>query len=376
MKISKLFEHPITRSSQISLADQIHDILCEEIHAGRWQVGEKLPSMMVIANHCGVSRMPVQQAIERLGDEGYVRQENRSGIYLASQMPEGRDPLGTIGVIVLSDPQTDREADHLAFEQLLVHRIMGEAAKRNYQIRVYYTNAKEDWKNINRVGKVFDKDIKGIISLIPFERAGAGQLADDRIPLVFLGEPDPRCSPCVASDYEMAFFQLTNRLIEQGHTRIAPIGYPTVMETLNETYLRGYRKAMAAHGLPCHENNFKESKVLGAQDTVGLKEILLRQTDITAFICLHTERLVQVVNTLTLMGISVPDKVSVAGTNPPTEPLPNGQAISGVTYSPGLEIDTCFDMLRQQGLSRCWNIGTIQMSPQLIEGDTVAPPVK
>ena len=60
MEISKLFEHPITRSSQISLADQSHDILCEEIHAGRWKVGEKLPSMMVIANQCGVSRMPVE----------------------------------------------------------------------------------------------------------------------------------------------------------------------------------------------------------------------------------------------------------------------------------------------------------------------------
>ncbi len=60
MEISKLFEHPITRSNQISLTDQIHDILCEEIHAGRWRAGEKLPSMAVIANQCGVSRMPVE----------------------------------------------------------------------------------------------------------------------------------------------------------------------------------------------------------------------------------------------------------------------------------------------------------------------------
>ena len=42
MKISKLFEHPVTRSSQISLADQIHDILCEEIHNGRWQVDAQM----------------------------------------------------------------------------------------------------------------------------------------------------------------------------------------------------------------------------------------------------------------------------------------------------------------------------------------------
>ena len=35
------------------------------------------------------SRMPVQQAIERLGAEGYVRQENRSGIFLGSTALRG-----------------------------------------------------------------------------------------------------------------------------------------------------------------------------------------------------------------------------------------------------------------------------------------------
>ncbi len=372
MDISKLFEHPITRSSQISLADQIHDILCEEIHAGRWKIDEKLPSMMTIANQCGVSRMPVQQAIEQLGAEGYVRQENRSGIFLASQMPEGSEPLGTIGVVVLSDPQNDREADHLAFEQLLVHRIMGEALKRNYRIRVYYTNAQEDWGSINLVGHVFDSDIRGIISLVPFEQAAASQFGDDRIPLVFLGEPNPCCAPFVASDYEMALYQLTSKVIAHGHTRIEPIAYPTVTETLTQTYLRGYRKAMAAHGLPCNESCFEESKDVGTHDTVGLKEILLRHGDVTAFLCLHADRLVQTINTLTLMGVSVPGDVSVAGTNPPLDPLPNGQVVAGVTYSPEKEIDACFQLLRDQRLSRKPSIATILMNPVLIDGDTLA----
>jgi len=372
MEISKLFEHPITRSRQISLADQIHDILCEEIHAGRWKIGEKLPSMMEIAKQCGVSRMPAQQAIEQLGREGYVRQENRSGIFLASQMPEGSEPLGTIGVVVLADPQTDREADHLAYEQLLVHRIMGEAPKRNYRIRVYYANAQEDWGNINRVGRVFDRDIKGIISLVPFNHMTTEQLTNDRIPLVFLGEPNPCCAPCVASDYEMALYQLTSKVIAQGHTRIAPIAYPTVSEMLTQTYFRGYRKAMAAHGLPCDESCFEESKTVGTQDTVGLREVLLHHGDITAFLCLHTERLIQTVNTLTLMGVSVPDEVSVVGTNPPREPLPNGQVVGGVTYSWENEIDTCFQLLREQRLSRKPTIATILVNPVLIDGDTLA----
>ncbi len=375
MKISKLYEHPITRSGQISLADQIHDILCEEIHADRWRVGEKLPSMMVIASQCGVSRMPVQQAIERLGEEGYVRQENRSGIFLASKMPEGREPIGTIGVVVLADPQTDREVEHLAYEQLIVHRVMQEASKRNYQIRVHYANVRNDWKNINVAGHVFDRNIKGIISMVPFERIEADSLAADRIPLVFLCEPDHRCAPCVASDYEMAFCQLTARLIAKGHEKIIPLASPTITNSLNQTYLSGYRKAMNTHGLPCLENSFEESKTIGIRDTVGLKALLEKQNDATAFACMSNvsaERAEQVINTLTLMGVSVPEEVSVAGTNPLRNPLPNGQKLSGVGFSAENEIEMCFQLLREQGLSRNFSIGTLLMRPSLIEGDTIA----
>ena len=375
MEISKLYEHPITRSSQISLADQIHDILCEEIHAGRWRVGEKLPSMMVIVGQCGVSRMPVQQAIERLGEEGYVRQENRSGIFLASKMPEGRTPIGTIGVVVLADPQTDREAEHLAYEQLIVHRVMREASKRNYQIRVHYANVRDDWKNINAAGQAFGRDIKGIISMAPFERIEANELADDRIPLVFLCEPDPRCAPCVASDYEMAFYQLTTSLIAKGHGKIAPIASPTITDSLIQIYLNGYRKAMKAHGLPCLESGFQNSKTIGIRDTVGLKKLLEKQSDATAFACMSNvsaERAEQVINTLTLMGVSVPGEVSVAGTNPPSGPLSNGQRLSGVGFSAENEIEMCFQLLRKQGLSRKQDLGTVLMRPSLIDGDTIA----
>ena len=208
--------------------------------------------------------------------------------------------------------------------------------------------------------------------MVPFKHVATHQPAKDRIPLVFLCEPAPCCALCVASDYEMALYQLTSKVIAQGHTRIAPLSYPTVSEMLTKDYLRGYRKAMKAHGLPCNESCFSESKTVGPQDTVGLRDVLSRHCDITAFICLHTERLVQTINTLTLMGVSVPDKVSVVGTNPPSEPLPNGQIVDGVTYSSKDEIDMCFQLLRDQKLSKKPTIATTLINPALINGDTLA----
>jgi len=373
MDTPKLFNHPITRSSQISLADQIHDILCEEIHAGRWQIGEKLPSMMILAEQCGASRMPVQQAIERLGEEGYVRQENRSGIYLASQMPEGREPLGIIGVVLLSDPQDEREMEHLAYEQLLIHRFIKDAADRNYQTRVFYANKTQRWDDINRAGVVFNGNVKGIVSLVPFPRAAEGTLNADRLPLVFWCEPDHRCSPCVASDYEMALYRLTREFIAAGHRRIAPLACPTIPRSLVKTYLSGYRKAMIEHGLTPCETDFESGGQISIRDTVSLQNHLKKLSGITAFACMSKERSEQALSTLNSMGIQVPQQISLAGPNPPPG-LSAGRKISGIGFSPEKEIQMCFELLREQNLTRKWEIGTVLMTPYMVTGDTIAPP--
>ena len=373
MDNAKLLGHPIVRSSQVLLADQIHAILREEIHAGRWEIGEKLPSMMTMANQCFVSRMPVQQAIERLGAEGYVRQENRSGIYLESMAPKGQ-PLGTMGIVLHSNPKNERELEHLGYEQMLVHRFMNFAADRNYQTRVVYAPEDQDWSELNRVGAVFDKNVKGIVSLVPFARGDIGGLDEDRIPLVFWCEPDHRSAPCVASDYEMAFYQLTCDLIEQGHQQIALFTWPGYTSELNRTFFRGYRRAMQESGLSVSEAQYNQTLEIGKRDTLACQSFLKEHSDITAYACVCHERGDQVAQSLASIGVPIPGQISVACANPDQSTLSLGLKMSGVGYSPEKEIETCFDLLRQQNLSREWSIGTVLLAPFLVKGETVAAP--
>lgn len=373
MDTPKLLGHPMVRTSQILLADQIHDILCEEIHAGRWAIGEKLPSMMTMANQCQVSRMPVQQAIEQLGAEGYVRQENRSGIFLESITPKGQ-PLGVMGIVLHSSPKNERELEHLGFEQMLVHRFMKFAADRNYQTRVVYAAEDQDWNELNRVGGIFDKNVKGIVSLVPFARGDTEGLGDDRIPLVFWCEPDHRSAPCVASDYEMAFYQLTCDLIARGHQQIAPFAWPSYSLELNRTFFRGYRRAMGESALPVREDLYDQTLEIGKRDTLACQSFLKEQSDITAFACMCHDRGDQVAQSLAAIGVSIPGQISVASASPDQSNLSLGLKMSGVGYSPEKEIEMCFDLLRQQNLSRGWNIGTVLLSPFLVTGETVAAP--
>ncbi|MGB0413075.1 MAG: GntR family transcriptional regulator [Coraliomargarita sp.] len=373
MDTPKLLGHPITRSSQINLADQIHDILCEEIHAGRWEIGEKLPSMMTLANQAQCSRMPVQQAIEQLGREGYVRQENRSGIYLKSTAPQGQ-PLGVMGIVLKANPKTEREMEHLGYQQMLVHRFMKFAAEHNYQTRVYYAPDDQDWKELNRVGVVFDQSVKGIVSLVPFARGDIAGLSADRIPLVFWCEPDHYSAPCVASDYEMAFYQMTNDLIRAGHKEIAPFAWPGYSPELNRTFFRGYRRAMDHSGLRVREDLYLQSLEVGKRDAFACQSFVREHEDITAYACMCTERGEQVVQSLASLGISIPQQVSVACASPDQSALPLGLKMSGVGYSPEREIEMCYDLLRQQNLTREWSIGTVLLSPFEVKGETIAKP--
>ena len=374
MDVPKLLGHPIVRSSQIVLADQIHDILREEIHAGRWAIGEKLPSMMTMANQCKVSRMPVQQAIDQLGTEGYVRQENRSGIFLESITPRGQ-PLGVMGIVLHSNPKDERELEHLGFEQMLVHRFVKFAADRNYEARVVYVDADDDLSELNRVGGVFDHNVKGIVSLVPFTRGDTVRLGDDRIPLVFWCEPDHRCAPCVASDYEMAFYQLTCDLIGRGHQQIAPFAWSGYSLELNRTFFRGYRRAMEESGLSVREDLYNQTLEVGKRDTLACQSFLKEQPDITAYACLCNERGYQVAQSLASIDVQVPDQVSISSASASAElPLCLGLKMSGVGYSPKKEIEMCFELLRQQNLSREWSIGTVLLAPFLVKGETVAAP--
>lgn len=376
MKVTRLFGHPVTRESgHLPLADQIYDILREEIHAGRWEIDEKMPSMMTIADQCEVSRMPVQQAIERLGAEGYVRQENRSGVYLNSMSPEGRAPVGTIGILLLADSENERELDFLAFEQMLVHLFMKRAEAANYQTKVVYVSGKDNHANLNKAGYLFDEDVKGIVSLFPFHRQLNARLEPDRIPLVFWCEPDHRCGPCIASDYEAAFYHQTLKIIEKGHRNITIVPCPVLTPYVHDCYVRGYRMAMIEANLKPDESLINSLKETSLRDAAGLTNAIEKMQETTCFMSMSLARSEQLISALQLLKISVPEDVSVVSTNPPADRvMPNGKKLSGIGFSPEHEIDLSIQFLRRQMIDREWKLSTMLAAPFFVQGNTLAAP--
>ncbi|HEX2030255.1 MAG TPA: GntR family transcriptional regulator, partial [Actinomycetota bacterium] len=73
----------IDRSSPVPFYFQLKKALAEEIAAGRWAVGDRLPSEPSICRHFDVSRTTVRQALAELESEGMIRREKGRGTFVA-----------------------------------------------------------------------------------------------------------------------------------------------------------------------------------------------------------------------------------------------------------------------------------------------------
>jgi len=64
---------------------QIHNDIKRAIEAGKWAVGDRIPSERELSRDFDVSRMTLRQAIQTLVDEGILERQVGSGTYVANQ---------------------------------------------------------------------------------------------------------------------------------------------------------------------------------------------------------------------------------------------------------------------------------------------------
>jgi GntR family transcriptional regulator len=75
----------IDRRSPIPFYFQLTKLLTSEIEAGRWGLGERLPSEPAICEQFGVSRTTVRQALAALESDGLVRREKGRGTFVTER---------------------------------------------------------------------------------------------------------------------------------------------------------------------------------------------------------------------------------------------------------------------------------------------------
>ncbi|RKD31449.1 LacI family DNA-binding transcriptional regulator [Thermohalobacter berrensis] len=158
------------------------------------------------------------------------------------------------------------------------------------------------------------KQVEGII-LISDELRGEikEKVKEIKIPFVYLSRYTyEKDYPTVTINYLDAAYEMTNYLISLGHKNIAYLGNKGEENSLSELMLKGYKKAI--------KENDKRSEIIylakGKKIEHGYnvaKEILDKNSDVTAIFCSNDELAIGVINYFHDNNIKVPEDISVTG---------------------------------------------------------------
>lgn len=373
MEVSyELFGHKIVEHHQMTFEQQIRDVFVEEIHSGRWKIGERLPGILALAKEAGFGTKTMHNAFDKLKEEGYIESRGNRGTFLKSFSPT-KKAKGAIGVL-LTEEQKD--------VQLILwyqHIILEAAYERDYITQFRVMPEGMDPRKALLPGVLFNEEVKGIISLTPFEALLPFDNVSLRIPYVFLCPPYDTCTPRVTADVEYAYYELTHRMIAAGHTKLA-FSYESVEMDLRQAdmHLAGYRRAMAERDLPVDEELLDISRGLkNKEDLVGVTKYLNHLMGLgedrkpTAIVCGSLGRTTVLTAVAPLCGITIPEQLSVASIGSAPIPGNENSLMTGMLPDFDRMMAACFNVLSEYGQEGGVSTTSVFMVLKYIPGMTL-----
>ncbi len=374
----ELLVWPVFYPFRQTLAEQAHDILCREIHAGRWKEGERLPSIVELAGTSGLGRGPIQRAFEMLREEGYVSLRRRTGTTLLARLPRGAAAQGAIGVAMRADFAWGPEPVDI----LHLHVVLEAALRRNCVVETALVANDAEWQRIDTAIGPFSDRVLGIVALYPFPHSCPERLAPERIPVAFLLDPGRLAVeagetflPHITGDMYDGFYQLTQKLIDLGHRKIAFFASQPVDADYSRTCWRAHERAMNEAGLHANREAFSQSAGCAIDDTAAIKDFLDRHADATAILCEKISGAHKLIALADLLGIRVPEDLSIVaqghGMMRPGDP---SSPLYCLQYDMARAAEICLDLLFEMARSRTCPITRAMVRPVFVDGRSLARP--
>jgi LacI family transcriptional regulator len=266
-----------------------------------------------IAARAGVSASTVsrvlngQAAAYRISSETErsVRQAAKDLSYRANHLARGLrlSKTHTLGVVApdISNP----------FFAHIIKRVQSAAHGHGYSIVVCNTDESLDLE-VEQVRLLDRKRVDGLIAMPVGQRYDHfEEWIAKKVPLVLVD----RCSddvdaPSVSVDNYLGAYEATEHLVASGHRRIALIqGLPSTYT--NTARLRGYRDALAAHGVPVDDGLIVGGDFRQQNGYVETKLLLQLDSPPTALFATSDLITLGALEALAEEGVSVPDDISL-----------------------------------------------------------------
>ena len=303
----------------------IFDDLLEKIQNGQYEIGSRLPSEKELAEEYGVSRITSKKALEMLSDRGLVTRKPGKGTFVMNQAmadsidedsePETREiqkNIPAIGVLF------DSVGTNFGVDILLGMEYECRRRGIMMMLRLTYGSLEEE----NRAVKdMLQAGISGLV-LMPVQNETYNpeiiRLYMSGFPIVLIDrEMRGMNIPVVTTDNYQAACDLTNYLIDAGHTQIGLLSHSNFFtSTVNERFA-GFRDTLLASGLQLDESmwirNLDAALPTDDEEVLQNEEIATEQildhfidehSDITAYFIMEFTLAVKVYGVLERRGIS------------------------------------------------------------------------
>ncbi len=79
--------------SKLPIYMQVYRQVLNDIHAGKWKTGERLPADMAFAKELGVNHLTLKKAMNRLAAEGYLTRTRGRGTFVSPVLPKKKTQI-------------------------------------------------------------------------------------------------------------------------------------------------------------------------------------------------------------------------------------------------------------------------------------------
>ncbi|MBQ7859675.1 MAG: LacI family DNA-binding transcriptional regulator [Faecalibacterium sp.] len=272
----------------------------------------KVMNLSQIAAELGVSKTTVSRAIS---GKGRVSEETRAKVQAYIRIHNYRPNLVARGLaqnktynVALVIPRHFQQLD-LAFLRRTMGAVYELATQNDYDVLLSMVSER-DTSPLRRLldnhkidGAILTRTIMND-PLIPL-------LKEYSLPFVAIGRPQPPDDQVMSVDNDQVggARELTTLLLMKGMRRIAILG-GTLLYTVNQSRVQGFRQAYAQMNLPVEENLVYLELESDSQRINALEKALTFGPD--CILCMDEEVASLVMRTLRQRGIKVPEQIKVA----------------------------------------------------------------
>ncbi|MEG0387409.1 MAG: LacI family DNA-binding transcriptional regulator [Niameybacter sp.] len=272
---------------------------------------KKEVTMQGIADQLKISKVTVSKA---LNDKDGVSEDLKERIkeiainlgYKKMSSEQTQETKNNVAIMVRERYVT--RTDHISFYLKFYQKIATALNNRGYMCNLF-TLSDEKQKGVELPKLFFEDYISGVIVMGDINRKYIEEIKKLEIPIVFLDYYNSDNEyDCILTDNYYSTYELTNYLLQNGHTDIGFVGNIHSTSSIQDRYLGYYRSLLEA------KLAINEEWIISDRDEDGDEvEFVLPMTMPSAFVCNCDDTAYKFINYLKKNNYQIPEDISIVG---------------------------------------------------------------